>query len=58
MPNRDRIADTTAVGLALNAFAAPATMAEFDLQNYHFGKNQSADLRRAMQMYVQFEPHT
>ncbi|CAE6842381.1 hypothetical protein R75483_07206 [Paraburkholderia domus] len=52
---RDRSA--AALGMVLNGIAAPAAMAQFDLENYHFGRNQSADLRRATQMFMQFDPH-
>lgn len=55
LPMKDRAA--AALGMTLNGLVSPAYHAEFDLQNYHFGQNQSADLRRAMQMYVQFDPH-
>lgn len=53
LPMKDRAA--AALGVVLNGVAGPAYMAEFDLQNYHFGKNQTADLRRAMQMFIQFD---
>lgn len=54
LPMKDRAA--AALGVVLNGVAGPAYMAEFDLENYHFGKNQTADLRRAMQMFIQFDP--
>jgi hypothetical protein len=53
LPMKDRAA--AALGVVLNGVAGPAYMAEFDLANYHFGKNQSDDLRRAMQMFIQFD---
>lgn len=53
LPMKDRAA--AALGMALNGILAPAYMAEFDLQNYHFGTHQTADLRRAMQMFIQYD---
>ncbi|MFL9903890.1 hypothetical protein PQR71_38175 [Paraburkholderia fungorum] len=55
LPMKDRAA--AAFGMVLNGVLAPAYMTGFDLNNYHFGRDQSADLRRAMQMFVQFDPH-
>jgi hypothetical protein len=55
LPMKDRAA--AALGMVLNGVLAPAYLTQFDLDNYHFGRDQSADLRRAMQMFVQFEPH-
>ncbi|MEZ0602480.1 hypothetical protein ACAX43_10085 [Paraburkholderia sp. IW21] len=55
LPMKDRAA--AAFGMVLNGVFAPAYMTQFDLNNYHFGRDQSADLRRAMQMFVQFDPH-
>ncbi|PZR46315.1 hypothetical protein C9419_01700 [Paraburkholderia fungorum] len=54
LPLKDRVA--AALGVCLNAIGGPTYLADFDLQNYHFGKNQSADLRNAMHMYQQFDP--
>jgi hypothetical protein len=54
LPMKDRAA--AALGMVLNGIAGPAYMAQFDLQNYHFGTNQSADLRQAMHMFAQFDP--
>lgn len=53
---RERAA--AALGMVVNGIVAPAYMAQFDLQNYHFGRDQSADLRRAMQMFIQNDPHS
>jgi hypothetical protein len=55
LPMKDRAA--AAFGMVLNGALAPAYMTGFDLGNYHFGRDQSGDLRRAMQMFVQFDPH-
>jgi hypothetical protein len=55
LPMKDRAA--AAFGMVLNGVVAPAYMTQFDLNNYHFGHDQSADLRRAMQMFMQFDPH-
>lgn len=54
-PMKERVA--AALGMVANGIVAPAYMTEFDLQNYHFGRNQSEDLRRAMQMFMQFDGH-
>jgi hypothetical protein len=53
---KDRSA--AALGAVVNGIVAPAYMAQFDLDNYHFGRDQSADLRRAMQRFVQNDPHS
>ncbi len=54
LPLKDRAA--AAVGIFLNAIGGPTYMADFDLQNYHFGRDQSTNLRNAMHLYSQFDP--
>jgi hypothetical protein len=53
---KDRSA--AALGMVLNGVVAPASMAQFDLENYHYGRNQTADLRQAMQRFIQNDPHS
>ncbi|RKF39087.1 hypothetical protein BCY88_33555 [Paraburkholderia fungorum] len=56
LPMKDRYA--AAFGMVLNGIVSPAYHAEFDLENYHFGKNQTQDLRQAMQRFIQNDPHS
>jgi hypothetical protein len=47
-----------ALGMVINGVVAPAYMTQFDLENYHFARDQSADPRRTMQMFIQNDPHS
>ncbi|ANB71916.1 hypothetical protein AYM40_05660 [Paraburkholderia phytofirmans OLGA172] len=55
LPMKDRA--SAALGMVINGILGPTYIAQFDLENYHFGRNQTADLRKAMQMYIQFDGH-
>jgi hypothetical protein len=55
LPMKDRLA--AGAGALVNTFAGPAYMAQTDIANYHLGKDQTADLRNAMHLYTQFDPH-
>ncbi len=43
--------------MVLNGIFSPAYHAQFDVGLYHFGQNQTQDLRNAMHLFTQFDAH-